>query len=43
MYNPANQIQVPTGIDLGSYYFKNKIVVGGFPYRIHLKKIQSHA
>jgi hypothetical protein len=26
MYNPATQVQVPTDVDLNSYYFKKKIV-----------------
>jgi hypothetical protein len=38
MYNPATQVQVPTDVDLGSYYFIKQNGCRGFPYHIPFKK-----
>ena len=41
MYNPATQVQVLMGANLGSYYLK-KTCCGGFPHHIPFKKRLKH-
>jgi hypothetical protein len=38
MYNPATQVQVPTDVNLGSYFQKTKIAVGASPTAFPFKK-----
>jgi hypothetical protein len=38
MYNPTTQVQVPTNVNLGSYFQKTKIAVGASPTAFPFKK-----
>jgi hypothetical protein len=38
MYNPATQVQVPTDVNLGSYFQKIKLAVGASPTAFPFKK-----
>jgi hypothetical protein len=38
MYNPATQVQVPTDLNLGSYFQKIKSAIGASPTAFPFKK-----